>query len=82
MKYFVLLICCLWLVGCFSANQPVVTKPTSAQLVEFSRNSTITLPATAQPIGWLEERGMDDALYLQVMIPTQDLQTFLNRTAF
>jgi hypothetical protein len=39
------------------------TPPTAAQIGEFVRKAGITLPASAQPIGWRELRGIDDALW-------------------
>ncbi|MDZ4817370.1 MAG: hypothetical protein SGJ20_00180 [Planctomycetota bacterium] len=71
------------LTGCNgSGRAPAITKPTAAQLAEFTRNAQIALPASAQPIGWREYRGMDDSLWLQVRMPASDLQGFLNTSPF
>jgi hypothetical protein len=70
------------LLGCSRSTAPVITTPTVAQIAEFTTNASITLPASAQPVGWREERGMDDALWLQVRLPASDLQTFLDGSPF
>ena len=72
----------LALLGCNRSNAPVITTPTAAQISEFTRNASITLPASALPIGWRELRSMDDALWLQVRMPARDLQTFLDSSPF
>lgn len=72
----------LALLGCNRSTPTLITTPTAAQISEFTRNASITLPASAQPIGWREERGMDDALWLQVRMPARDLQTFLDSSPF
>ena len=61
---------------------PYVTKPTVSQIAEFTNNASITLPVSAQPVGWHEERGMDDALWLQVKMPASDLNSFLDSSPF
>jgi len=70
------------LLGCSRTTAPVITTPTVAQIAEFTTNASITLPSSAQPVGWCEERGMDDALWLQVRLPASDLQTFLDGSPF
>ena len=70
------------LLGCSRSTVPVITTPTAAQITEFTTNAKITLPASAQPLGWRESRGMDDALWLQVRLPAADLQTFLDGSPF
>jgi hypothetical protein len=70
------------LFGCSRAGAPVVTAPTAAQLAEFAQNARITLPVSAQPVGYREERGMDDALWLQIRMPAPDLQSFLDSSPF
>jgi hypothetical protein len=72
----------LALVAVLGCGQATVTKPTAAQLADFSTNAAISLPASAQPIGWSESRGMDNAFWLQVKMPTKDLQTFLENSPF
>jgi hypothetical protein len=72
----------LALLGCNRSSAPPITTPTAAQISEFIHNASITLPASAQPIGWRELRGMDDALWLQVRMPARDLQTFLDSSPF
>lgn len=72
----------LALVGCTQSSKPVITKPTPAQITEFIRNATITLPASAQSVGWREERGMDDALWSQLRIPRGDVQSLLDASPF
>jgi hypothetical protein len=54
---------------CAQSDLPAITTPTAAQIAEFTNNAHITLPASAQAIGWKEERGLDDALWLQVRLP-------------
>jgi hypothetical protein len=49
------------LLGCRGSTTPVITILTAAQIAEFTANAKIILPASAQPIGWHEERGMDAA---------------------
>jgi hypothetical protein len=70
------------LVGCTQGSKPGITKPTAAQITEFTRNATITLPTSAQPVGWREERGMDDALWLQLRIPRGDVRGLLDASPF
>ena len=72
------------LLGCSPSKPktPVITTPTVAQIAEFTRNASITLPASARPVGWREERGMDDALWLQVKLPASDLPSFLEASPF
>ena len=70
------------LLGCSKTSTPVITAPTATQLAEFATNASITLPPSATPIGWREERGMDDALWLQVRMPARDLQGFLDASPF
>jgi hypothetical protein len=70
------------LTGCSRNSAPVITIPTAAQISEFTRHASITLPASAQAIGWREERGTDDALWLQVRMPAQDWQRFLDSSPF
>lgn len=70
------------LLGCSRNVAPVITTPTAAQIAEFTANTKITLPASAQPIGWREERSMDDALWLQVRMPGTELQGFLDASPF
>lgn len=64
------------------ANQQKITPPTAAQIAEFVSNTKITIPPTSQPVGWKEERGMDDALWLQIRMPTADLEVFLKNSPF
>lgn len=82
MNKIALLIIGTFIYGCNSAKQPVITKPTPAQITEFTNNSTLIIPATAKAIGWYEERGMDDALYLQIEMQTSELEQFLDNTPF
>lgn len=70
------------LLGCSRGTAHVIATPTLAQISEFTTNARIALPASAQPIGWREERGMDDALWLQVRLPASDLQTLLDSSPF
>ncbi len=70
------------LLGCGRSSTPVITTPTAVQVAEFTRNTGITLPASAQPIGWRESRGMDDALWLQVRMPATEVATFLASSPF
>ena len=70
------------LLGCSRSPAPVITLPTAAQIAELTTNASITLPPSAQPVAWREERGMEDALWLQVRLPASDLQTFLDRSPF
>ena len=72
----------LILIGCSRSKAPIVTKPTAPQIAEFVTNSSITLPPSAQAIGWYEERLNDAGLWLQVQMPVQDLQTFLDSSPF
>lgn len=64
------------------ASVPSVTAPTAAQISEFTANAAITLPASAEPIAYREERGMDDALWLQVRMPAADLPALLGSSPF
>jgi hypothetical protein len=75
-----LLLLLAFLLGC--TGSPRVTKPTAAQIAEFTANARITLPPSAEAIGWREERGMDDALWLQVKMPAEELSAFLERSPF
>jgi len=70
------------LLGCSRNAAPVITTPTAAQIAEFTANTKITLPPSAQPIGWREERSMDDALWLQVRMRETELQGFLDASPF
>lgn len=70
------------LLGCSRTSTPVIKTPTAAQVAEFTNNARITFPSSALPIGWREERGMDDALWLQVRMPAQDLPGFLDGSPF
>ena len=70
------------LLGCSPPNASTIEPPTASQLSEFVRNASISLPASAQPIGWREERGMDKALWLQVRMPARDFQRFLDSSPF
>jgi hypothetical protein len=72
----------LALLGCIRSTTPVITTPNANQIAEFATNAKITLPASAQPVGWREERGMDDALWLQVRMPRTELQSFLDGSPF
>lgn len=65
------------LVGCNQSHIPSIAPPTALQRAEFSRNTGLTLPASATAMGWHEERGLDDALWLQVKMPANDLPKFL-----
>lgn len=65
-----------------SCSKSMVTVPTPAQIGEFSRNASVSLPASAQPLGWHQNRGMDDGLWLQFRIPRADFQTFLDSSPF
>lgn len=77
-----ILIVTIALIGCNQNNTPPIKQPTALQLAEFSRNASITLPASAHAIGWHEENGIDDAMWLQVRIPTKDLPRFLESSPF
>jgi hypothetical protein len=72
----------LALLGCSRSTAPVITTPNATQIAEFTANAKIVLPASAQPVGWHEERGMDAALWLQVRMPESDLQSFLHGSPF
>lgn len=67
-------------VGC--KRDPVISVPSPKQLAEFVRNAGITLPQSTQAIGWKESRGMDDALWLKIEMPTSDLASFLATSPF
>ena len=64
--------------GCKPNTPAHMSPPTAAQLAEFTRNTSITLPASAQPVAWMEERGMDTALWLEVRMPAADVAQFLD----
>lgn len=68
--------------GCNSSSKPVIKIPTAGQIVEFTNNAHITLPASSIITGYIEMRGMDDALWLQVRMPASDLQNFLDNSPF
>ena len=70
------------LLGCGPLNAPTIESPSTSQLSEFIRKASISLPVSAQPIGWREEHGMDEALWLQVRMPAQDFQSFLDNSPF
>jgi hypothetical protein len=70
------------LLGCSCSRAPVITTPNASQIAEFTAKAKITLPGSAQPVGWLEERGIDDALWLQVRMPETELQSFLDGSPF
>lgn len=70
------------LLGCSRSTAPVITTPNATQIAEFTANAKITLPASAQPVGWREERGMDAALWLQLRMPKTELQSFLDGSPF
>jgi hypothetical protein len=70
------------LLGCSPPDAPTIKSPSASQLSEFVRKAGISLPASAQPIGWREEHGMDEALWLQVRMPVQDFQRFLDNSPF
>jgi hypothetical protein len=70
------------LLGCSRSTVTIITTPTAAQLAEFTTNAKISLPPSAQPLGWREQRGMDAALWLQVRLPAADLQAFLDASPF
>ena len=68
--------------GCGQRSATVISTPTAAQVSQFVRQANLTLPASAQATGWQEERGMDNARWLQVRMPKPDLQGFLDRSPF
>jgi hypothetical protein len=70
------------LLGCSRSTAPVITTPNATQIAEFTANAKITLLASAQPVGWREERGMDAALWLQLRMPKTELQSFLDGSPF
>jgi hypothetical protein len=72
----------LALLGCSRSTAPVITTPNATQIAEFTANAKITLPASAQSVGWREERGMDAALWLQLRMPAAELQGFLDGSPF
>lgn len=65
-----------------NVSKPAISVPTQNQIAEFVRKTGVKLPASAQPIGWREARGMDDALWLQVSMPRSDVEGFLNGSPF
>ena len=79
-----ILVCTLYctLPGCNRSGTPIITTPTAAQVAEFVRNAGISLPPTAHPVGWVESRGMDDVLWLQVQMPAADIPAFLESSPF
>lgn len=80
---FSLLLAFLLLMAC--AKEPTMkdaVPPTPGQLQEFTQNTGIKFPASSvQKLYW-EERGMDDALYLKVSLPIDDLSTFISAPPF
>ena len=70
------------LVACTRSTAPGITSPTPSQISEFTANTKITVPPAAQSVGWREERGMDDALWLQIRMPKTGLQKFLDASPF
>lgn len=59
-----------------------ITKPTAAQVAGFVHNASITLPASAQPVGWRELPDTTNVLWLQVRMPASDVAVFLASSPF
>jgi hypothetical protein len=70
------------LLGCSRNTSPEITPPTFAQIDEFATSARITLPASAQAVGWSRHHGRDKALWLQVRLPASDLRAFLESSPF
>jgi hypothetical protein len=70
-------ICFSLLISCSKPKSASLTPPTRVQIEEFSHNANIDFPSSAKFTAWREERGMDDALWLQVRIPKKDFKKFL-----
>ena len=56
--------------------------PTPDQLQEFIQNTGINFPASSKQKLYWEQRGMDDALYLKVTIPTDAFTAFIASSPF
>lgn len=73
-------LCAAIFAGCtFQSAQPKVVAPTPALIQEFLTRSGLTIPHSAQPTDWYEERGMDDTLSLRLRVPVSDLEAFLSQ---
>ncbi len=51
--------------------------PTAAELTEFSRQSHISLPSSAQFVRYYGESGLDSAVWIQFRLPAAELTQFL-----
>jgi hypothetical protein len=68
--------------GCYQNDAAVAKVPTAAQIAAFSARANIALPASAKPTRWMQQQGLDDAMWMQVEIPTKDVQAFLDNSPF
>lgn len=50
---------------------------TAEQVSHFGDRVGIAFPVAATPVAYMETRGMDDSLWLQMQMSTSDLQEFL-----
>ncbi len=84
MNAFVAVICAfaLSLSGCGRPAEPLIVRPSVAQVAQFVTHTGIVLPPSAQAIGWVEQRGMDDALWLQVRLQSVDLPALIASAGF
>jgi hypothetical protein len=68
--------------GCYQNDVAVVKVPTAAQIAVFNTHANITLPASAKPTRWMQQQGLDDAMWMQIEIPTKDVRAFLDNSPF